>query len=127
MIVLDASAALAGLLGAGPARDAMAGDQLHSPHLVDSEVASGLRRLVRSGRITPDEGGRAVGTWARLGLVRYPVHGLLGRIWELRENVSTYDAGYVALAETLECALLTADRRLGAAPGIRCVVTVVPG
>jgi predicted nucleic acid-binding protein len=56
----------------------------------------------------------------------HPVAGLLDRVWELRENVSAYDASYVALAELLDCSLLTADGRLGRAPGTRCAVTVVP-
>ncbi len=126
MIVLDASAALSGLLNAGPARESLATQQLHVPHLVDSEVASGLRRQVASGRIATDEGWTALDAWRRLGLTRYPTHGLLERIWELRDNLSAYEAGYVALAESLGCSLVTADARVSRAPGIRCPVTVVP-
>jgi predicted nucleic acid-binding protein len=126
VIVLDASAALSGLLNAGPARASLADDQLHTPHLVDIEVASGLRRHVLSGRIAADDGWAALHTWRRLGLTRYPAHGLLARIWELRDNLSAYDAAYVALAESLDCSLLTADARISRAPGIRCSVTVVP-
>lgn len=126
MIVVDASAALAGLLNDGPARALLATDQLHAPHLVDSEVASGLRRRVAAGQVAADDGWAALDTWRRLGLTRYGVHPLLDRVWQLRDNVSAYDAGYVALAETLGCALVTADARLSRAPGIRCLVTVVP-
>lgn len=126
MIVLDASAALAALLNAGAARQSLAGDQLHAPHLVDSEVASGLRRQVASGRISADNGWAALDTWRRLGLTRYATHGLLGRIWQLRDNLSAYDAGYVALAESLDCSLVTADARISRAPGLRCPITVVP-
>lgn len=126
MIVLDASAALCALLNAGPAREALASEQLHAPHLVDSEVASGLRRQVASGRIALDAGWTALDTWRRLGLTRYPTHGLLERIWALRDNLSAYDAGYVALAESLGCSLVTADARISRAPGIRCPTTVVP-
>jgi predicted nucleic acid-binding protein len=126
VIVVDASAALSGLLNAGPARESLGGEQLHAPHLVDSEVASGLRRQVASGRIGADHGWTALDAWRRLGLTRYALPGLLNRIWELRENLSAYDAGYVALAESLGCALLTADARLGRAPGVRCPITVVP-
>lgn len=126
MIVLDASAALSGLLNAGPARESLASEQLHAPHLVDSEVASGLRRHVASGRIAPDEGWAALDAWRRLGLTRYATHGLLERIWALRDNLSAYDAGYVALAESLGCSLITADARISRAPGIRCPITVVP-
>jgi predicted nucleic acid-binding protein len=65
--------------------------------------------------------------WRRLGMTRYPVFSIVDRIWELRDNVSSYDASYVALAELLGCApLITADFRLSRAPGIRCPVTVVP-
>ena len=60
-------------------------------------------------------------------MVRYPVVGMLGRIWELRDNLSAYDASYAALAEQLGCALLTADRRLSRAPAIGCPITLVPG
>lgn len=126
MIVLDASAALSGLMNAGPARESMAVEQLHAPHLVDSEVASGLRRQVASGRIATDDGWAALDAWRRLGLTRYATHGLLERIWGLRHNLSAYDAGYVALAESLACSLVTADARISRAPGIRCPITVVP-
>lgn len=126
MIVVDASAALSGLLNAGPARETLAGEQLHAPHLVDSEVASGLRRLVAAQRLAPGDGWTGLDAWRRLGLTRYAVPGLLERMWELRENLSAYDASYVALAESLDCSLVTADARLSRAPGIRCPITVVP-
>lgn len=126
MIVLDASAALSGLLNAGPARESLARDQVHAPHLVDSEIASGLRRHVASGRIAASDGWAALDVWRRVGLTRYGTHGLLRRIWELRDNLSAYDAGYVALAESLECSLVTADARISRAPGVRCPITVVP-
>lgn len=126
MIVLDASAALSGLLNDGAARRAMTTEQLHCPHLVDSEVASALRRLTAARQLTPDEGWTALDTWRRLGVTRYAVQGLLERVWQLRESVSAYDASYVALAELLDCALVTADARLSRAAGLRCPVTVVP-
>jgi predicted nucleic acid-binding protein len=126
VIVVDASAALSALLNDGAARRAVAGEQLHAPHLVDSEVASGLRRAVAAGRIDVHAGWTALDTWRRLGLTRYAVHPLLDRVWELRENLCAYDAGYVALAEALQCALVTADVKLSQAPGIQCPITVVP-
>ncbi|GAB3560692.1 type II toxin-antitoxin system VapC family toxin [Spelaeicoccus albus] len=126
MIVLDASAALSALLNAGPARESVVSEQLHAPHLVDSEVASGLRRHVASGAVAVGDAWTALNTWRRLGLTRYPTYGLLERIWALRDNLSAYDAGYVALAESLNCALVTADARISRAPGIRCPITVVP-
>ncbi len=124
--MLDASAALSGLFNAGAARDLLAGEQLHAPHLIDSEVASGLRRHVASGQVTAHDGWALLDTWRRLALSRYAVQGLLGRIWEMRDNLSAYDAGYVALAENLGCALVTADARISRAPGLRCPITVVP-
>lgn len=126
MIVVDASAALSGLLNAGPAREALAAEQLHAPHLVDSEVVSGLRRQVLSGSMTAHAGWTAVDTWRRLGITRYPTVSVLERVWQLRDNLSAYDASYVALAEALSCSLLTADARLSRASGARCPITVIP-
>lgn len=127
MIVVDAGAAIAALLNDGPARRALAGEQLHAPHLVDSEVASALRRRVAAHQLRAAQGWAVLDTWRRLGLSRYPVVGLLDRVWALRANLTAYDATYVALAESLGCALVTADGRLSRAPGLRCTVSVVPG
>lgn len=126
MIVLDASAALAGLLNAGPARRALGDEQLHAPHLIDTEVANALRRVGASQRLPTGATWAALDAWRRLGLTRYPASPLLGRLWELRHSLSAYDATYVALAERLGCALLTADARLGRAPGTSCPITVIP-
>lgn len=126
MIVVDASAALSALLSPGPARRALASEQLHAPHLIDSEVANALRRGVGAKRLDAAAGWTALDAFRRLGMTRYPVFSLLDRVWELRENLSAYDASYVALAELLDCNLLTADARLSRAPGVRCPITVVP-
>ena len=126
MIVLDASAAVSALLNAGPARHALAEEQIHVPHLIDAEVANALRRGVAASRIEPSDAWTALDRWRRLGMSRYAAFHLFDRVWELRENLSAYDASYVALAESLGCALLSADARLGRAPGLRCAVTVVP-
>lgn len=126
VIVLDASAALSALLNAGPARSSLATEQLHAPHLIDSEVTSVLRRLVVSGRISAGAGWVALDAWRRLAVTRYATHGLLERVWALRDHLSAYDAGYVALAESLGCALLTADARISRARGLRCPITAVP-
>jgi predicted nucleic acid-binding protein len=127
VIVVDASAAVAGVLNDGVARRTLAVERLHAPHLVDSEVASALRRRVGARQLEAAAGWSALDAWRRLGLTRYPVFGLLDRVWELRDNLSAYDASYVALAEQLDCPLLTADSRLSRAPGVRCTITVVPG
>lgn len=126
MIVVDASAAISALLNEGPARQALAAEQLHAPHLVDSEVASGLRRRVLARQLDADDGWAALDTWRQLGMLRYPVHALLDRVWALRDNLSAYDASFVALAESLDCTLVTADGRLAEAPGIGCPVSVMP-
>ncbi|MDN5917338.1 MAG: VapC toxin family PIN domain ribonuclease [Pseudonocardia sp.] len=127
MIVVDASVALSSLLYDGPARRMLMTEQLHAPHLVDHEVAGGLRRKALAGQIGSTSAVAALRTWQRLGISRYPGFPLLERVWELRENVSAHAASYVALAELLDCALVTGDARLARAPGIRCLTTVVPG
>jgi predicted nucleic acid-binding protein len=126
VIVVDASAAIAALLGTGPARTALSMEQIHAPHVIDAEVASGLRRRVLASQLDASDGWRALDTWRRLGMTRYPVFSVLDRVWSLRNSLSAYDATYVALAESLDCALVTADKRLARAPGTRCPVTVVP-
>lgn len=125
--MVDASAALSALLSAGAARSILRVDSVHAPHLIDAEVASGLRGLVAGRRLDPTAAWAALDAWRRLGMQRYPMPALLHRMWQLRDNLTAYDAAYVALAESLGCVLLTADRRLGRAPGLRCSVTVLPG
>lgn len=126
MIVIDASAAILGLLSDGEARSVLRESAVVCPHLADSEVAHALRSQVLRGDLEADDAGRAIETWARLGTERIGVRGLLPRIWELRDNLSAYDASYVAVAEALEVPLVTADRRLARAPGLRCSITVCP-
>jgi predicted nucleic acid-binding protein len=126
MIVVDASAGVAALLNAGPAREALSTEQLHAPHLIDSEIANVLRRKVAGGEVSVSAGWAGLDTWRRLGVIRYPVFAILERVWKLRDNLSAYDASYVALAEHLDINLLTADARLARAPDVRCAVTVVP-
>ena len=126
MIVVDASAALLGLLNDGEARAMIAEEAVACPHLADSEIVHALRRQVLRGTLDDATAERAIAVWARLGLRRVGVTGLLDRIWELRENLSAYDATSVALAEGLDITLVTADGRLARAPGPRCTITVVP-
>lgn len=125
MIVVDASAALSALLHRGQARAELVGQQMHVPHLVDSEILSGLRRRVAAEQVGATQAWHMLRVWQRLAMTRYPIFALLARVWELRENVSAYDATYVALAESLGCSLLTADARLARAPGMRCAITIV--
>ncbi|TGB44631.1 type II toxin-antitoxin system VapC family toxin [Mycolicibacterium peregrinum] len=126
MIVLDASAAVSALLNDGPARRLLAAEAIHVPHLADVEVVSVLRRQTAAGLLAADDARRALDVWRRLGLIRYAASPLLERVWELRATVTAYDAMYVALAENLDCVLVTADARLSGANGPRCTITVVP-
>lgn len=125
MMVVDASAAVLGLLNDGDARRSLASEAVAVPHLVDSEVANALRAQVLRRTVGEEDARTALDRWARLGIRRMPVVGLLARVWELRENLTAYDATYVALAEAIGCELLTADRRLASAPGPLCRIVVV--
>ncbi len=125
MIVVDASAAVLGLLNDGDARRSLAREALAVPHLVDSEIANALRSSVNRGQVEHQHARQALDRWARLGVRRFPVVGLLGRIWELRPNLTAYDASYVALAEAIESDLLTGDARLAGSPGPTCPIRVV--
>lgn len=90
---------------------------LVAPHVIDLEVASVLRWHVRSGELAADAAKRAVDDLAALRLARYPHDVLLPRIWGLRDNLTAYDAAYVALAEALAAPLVTRDTRIAGAPG----------
>ncbi len=122
MIVVDASALLEVLLRT-PAATAVEdrlfapGQTLHTPHLLDVEVAQVVRRYAANGDIDGERGRLALVDLADLPLRRYPHDFLLPRVWELRNNLTAYDAAYVALAEALDAPLLTRDRRLAAAVG----------
>ena len=125
MIVVDASVAVLGLFADGDARRLLATEQLLAPHLIDAEVVNAIRRQTKTGRIDAEVGRTAIGQWARLAIERITITGLLDRVWALRDNLSAYDASYVAMAEALRCSLVTADGRLGRAPGPRCAITVL--
>ncbi|MGQ0685633.1 type II toxin-antitoxin system VapC family toxin [Bradyrhizobium sp.] len=130
MIVVDASALLEVLLRT-PAAKAVE-DRLfaprqtfYAPHLLDVEVAQVIRRYAANGEIDSERGRVALTDLADLALRRYPHDFLLPRIWELRNNLTAYDAAYVALAEALDAPLLTRDRRLAAAAGHRAQIELV--
>jgi predicted nucleic acid-binding protein len=122
MIVVDASAVLDSLLRT-PAAKAVEKwlfdpeQTLHAPHLLDVEVAQVIRRYAANGEIDHHRGRAALADLADLPLYRYPHDFLLPRVWDLRDNLTAYDAVYVALAEALDSPLLTRDRRLAAAAG----------
>lgn len=130
MIVLDASAVLELLLqtqtGARVAgRIAAPDESLHAPHLLDLEVAQVLRRYESAGTISPSEARQALADLSDLDISRYAHDLFLFRIWELRHNLTAYDACYVALAETVGAPLLTCDARLAQAPGHGAVVELL--
>lgn len=129
MIVVDASVLAPALAHDGAdgdlVRQRLRGERLVAPELVDLEVVSTLRRAARAGRLDKRRSGQALDDLAALPLRRIPHLGLLARVWELRDNLSAYDAAYVALAEMLDCPLLTADSGIGKASGVRCAVEVL--
>ncbi len=92
-------------------------ETLHAPHLLDLEVAQVLRRLVRETVISAQRGEEAIQDLMDLRVTRYPHFVFLSRIWQLRHNVSAYDAAYLALAEKLDATLVTRDARLASASG----------
>jgi predicted nucleic acid-binding protein len=121
VIVLDASAAIDWLLqtAAGQKienRIYSRGESLHAPHLLDLEVAQVLRRLVREAAISVQRADHALQDLLSLRLTRYPHFIFLPHIWQLRNNLSAYDAAYVALADKLGATLITRDARLASAP-----------
>ncbi len=130
MIVVDASALLEALLRTPAARlveDRLFAPRqtLHAPHLLDVEVAQVIRRYAANDEIDSERGRLALADLADLPLRRYPHDFLLPRIWDLRKNLTAYDAAYVALAEVLDAPLLTRDRRLATAAGHRAQIELV--
>ena len=122
MIVLDASAALELILGTQTGiriaeRIFDPGELLCAPHLIDLEVAQVLRRYVRAGDVAEPRADEALQDFLDLSIERYPHDLFLRRIWQMRENVTAYDAAYVALAEAVDEALLTTDSRLARSSG----------
>ncbi len=130
MIVADASVVLELLLqtpraAAIDARLFRRGESLHAPALIDVEVAQVLRRYVRNTELDEPRARASIQLLGALPLERYHHEPLLPRMWELRENLTAYDAAYVALAEGLRAPLLTCDARLARAPGLRAAIEVI--
>jgi predicted nucleic acid-binding protein len=127
VIVVDASAVLEILL-ATPAAHAVQGrllrngETLHAPHLIDIEVLQVLRRYAARGVLDAERGAEAVSDFLSLPIERYAHEFLARRIWELKANLTAYDAAYVSLAELLQAPLITRDKRLAKAARVSTLV-----
>ena len=124
IVVIDASALVAALVDSGSegdwANEVTARGPLLAPELILVETANTLRRLEASGAITRLEAASAFRDVLSLELELLPFAPFAERIWELRANLTSYDAWYVAIAEAFECPLATLDRRLSHAAGPTC-------
>ena len=125
-----ASALVALLLDGGPdgrwATEALTGADLAAPSLVEFESANIIRRHELAGLVSGDQAAQAHADLLDLAIELWPYEILAPRAWELRRNLSVYDAGDVALAELIQTPLVTLDQRVGGAPGLRCTV-LTPG
>lgn len=129
MIVLDASAAIDWLLQTSAGQQIerriySRNEPLAAPHLLDLEVTQVFRRMARDAAIPATRAEEAIHDLMDLRIARYPHHLFLQRIWQLRHNLSAYDAMYVGLAESLRATLITRDQRLGSTHGHAAVVEV---
>ena len=126
-VACDASALIALLLDGGPAgcwaTEALSGAELTAPDLVTFEAANIIRRHELAGLIGADQAAQAHADLLDLAIELWPYELLAARAWRLRENLSIYDASYVAVAELTAATLVTLDRRIAAAPGVRCAVS----
>jgi predicted nucleic acid-binding protein len=130
VIVVDASALLEALAPPAASTEAAkrlfgAGESLHAPHLIDIEVTQVVRRHCAAGDIDSARAAEILANLAVLPMRRYPHGRLLSRVWELRHNLTAYDAAYIALAEALDAPLVSRDGRLAAAPGHRATVELI--
>lgn len=125
-VVCDASALVALLLDGGPdgrwVAEALASSDLVAPSLAAFESANILRRHELAGLVSGDQAAQAHADLLDLAIEAWPYELLASRAWELRRNLSSYDASYVALAELTGATLVTLDRRIGRAPGLRCAI-----
>ena len=130
MIVADASAILELLLRTDAGREGEArllrrGETIHAPALIDLEIAQVLRRYVVRGELTASRARISLDTLVLFPMERYTHEPLIDRIWGLRDNLTAYDAAYVALAEGLRAPLLTCDAKVASAPGIRTSIELI--
>jgi len=129
VLVVDASVVAVALLDDGSDGDSvrrrLAGEGLAAPALIDLEVVSVWRGLARAGHLDTRRVGLALDDLRDLPIQRVEHTAFLARFWELRDNLTVYDAAYVVLAEALQVPLLTGDRRLAKAPGPRCAIEVI--
>lgn len=125
-VVCDASAVVAVLLDSGLdgrwAAEALTGVDLAAPGLLHFEVGNIIRRQEASATISADQAAQAHADLLDLAVEQWPYELLAPRVWQHRENLTTYDASYVALAELLDTTVVTLDRRIARAPGLRCTV-----
>ena len=125
-VVCDASALVALLLDAGPdgrwATDALSGAEIAAPNLMMFESSNIIRRHELAGLVSADQAAQAHADMLDLAIEQWPYELLASRIWELRLNLSSYDASYVALAELTAATLVTLDQRIRRAPHVRCAV-----
>jgi predicted nucleic acid-binding protein len=129
VIVIDAGVVITSIAEDGHhgdmARARLRGERLAAPDLIDLEVISGLRGLLRAHKLHLRRAEAALADLRRMPLCRTPHRGLVARCWELRDNFSAYDASYIALAEMLNTTLVTADARMSRAPQRLCEVEVL--
>ncbi len=127
-IVIDASVIVAALVDTGSdgtwAESLIASETLVAPELAMVEATNILRRLELAHELSSLESGLAHNDLMRLDIQLFPFHPFAGRIWALRNNITSYDAWYVALAEALDCSLATLDLKLKKANGIKCTFAV---
>lgn len=125
-VVCDSSSLVAVLLDSGSdgewARQQLAGSDLAAPSLLLYETANIIRRHELAGLIGSDQARQAHGDLLDLPVEQWPYETVAGRAWELRSSLTSYDAGYVALAELIDATLVTLDRRIRRASGLRCEV-----
>ena len=129
-LVVDASLVVAGLVDNGPvgtwAADRLESDDLAAPHLMPGEVANMLRRASLAGEISAESASLAHADLVSLQVSYYPYEPFAERVWDLRQNITSYDAWYVAVAESLDTWVATIDLRLRNAPGPRCKFVTPP-